>query len=192
MDCMPAVHCVTTQPHDALQRAVKKITGTPLEDAQVDIIFSIFDVENDGSLACSEFVGVIKCVPCDSLCARLCIAVRPKSIRRCSTATLSVSRPHCVLLNAIMYHAGYGPETASPVHAGITHYFMPLTVCDFGPIVGSGRAATLRPAQRSSKRCGTWASWLASGTASDCEHEPELSRRNSRQCEFGGGSPPAS
>lgn len=44
----------------ALQRAAKKITGRPLEDAQVDIIFSLFDVENDGSLACSEFVGVIK------------------------------------------------------------------------------------------------------------------------------------
>jgi Ca2+-binding EF-hand superfamily protein len=42
------------------KRAAKKITGRSLEDAQVDIIFSLFDVENDGSLACSEFVGVIK------------------------------------------------------------------------------------------------------------------------------------
>ncbi len=28
--------------------------------AQVDIIFALFDVENDGSLACNEFVNVIR------------------------------------------------------------------------------------------------------------------------------------
>mmetsp|Transcript_14222 Transcript_14222/g.42959 ORF Transcript_14222/g.42959 Transcript_14222/m.42959 type:complete len:475 (-) Transcript_14222:1245-2669(-) len=45
---------------DDMKRASKKITGKPLSDDQVDIIYELFDVEKDGSLAVAEFIGVIK------------------------------------------------------------------------------------------------------------------------------------
>lgn len=45
---------------DDLKRASRKITGLPLSDTQIDIIYSLFDVDSDGSLRVSEFTGVIK------------------------------------------------------------------------------------------------------------------------------------
>ena len=44
--------CCTDALIDVLRLASRK---------QVDIIFALFDVEADGSLACSEFVNVIRC-----------------------------------------------------------------------------------------------------------------------------------
>lgn len=45
---------------DDLKRASRKITGLPLSDTQIDIIYGLFDVDSDGSLKVSEFTGVIK------------------------------------------------------------------------------------------------------------------------------------
>lgn len=57
MRCMASL--LLRPPHKPIPSQPKPWAKT-VRLAQVDIIFALFDVENDGSLACNEFVNVIR------------------------------------------------------------------------------------------------------------------------------------